>query len=171
MEKKNLILNRILDEVFDACKQCIVDNYEEDEKEFKKLRARVEYESVEDKSEMTTKEFESIYGEIIAFLDSGPRYRDYEPTKLQKMIDDLFNDPVFKEYNKKYEETNEIDPTYLSMLIVGHKRLYDYLEAVYKIDTTLYPELTDEDLSDLYTYYDARRDQLEKVFKVDYERR
>ena len=37
MDKKNLILNRILDEIFDACKQCVIDNYEEDEKEFKKL--------------------------------------------------------------------------------------------------------------------------------------
>ena len=68
MDKKNLILNRILDEIFDACKQCVIDNYEEDEKEFKKLRARVRYEMTEENAKMTDKEFDGLLIELLNFL-------------------------------------------------------------------------------------------------------
>ena len=69
IKEENLVLNRILDEIFEGCKLCIMDCYEEEPKKLKKLRARVRYEMTEENAKMTDKEFDGLLIELLNFLD------------------------------------------------------------------------------------------------------
>ena len=169
MEQKNLILNRILDKIFDGCKSCIIDCFEENAEGLEKLKARVQYEMVEKNAKMTDKEFDGLLIELLNFLDGGYRFTEsYDKCDAAKMIDNLFNDPVFIDYNREYEERGVINKSLLLKLLNNHKQLLDRLELIRTVDKKGLEDirLTDDDVSYLVIFYKSRKEQLDKVFDV-----
>ncbi len=168
-KEENIVLNILLDHILDGCRSCIIDCYEEDDERLKKLKARVQYEMVEKNAKMTDKEFDGLLFEVLDFLNSGYRFSEtYDNCMMAKLIDDLFNDPVFQKYNKIYEEEGKIDRKLLIELAKKHKKLLDHLKIAYMMDKNdlISTKYSDDDLSYLSVYYDSRKEQLEEVFKV-----
>ena len=167
--EENLIINRILDKIFDGCKSCIIDSFEENVEGLEKLRARVQYEMVEKNAEMNDKEYDGLLIELLDFLDGGYKFTEsYDKYDAAKMIDNLFNDPVFIDYNREYEERGVINKTLLLKLLNNHKQLLDRLELIRTVDKKGLEDirLTDDDVSYLVIFYKSRKEQLDKVFDV-----
>lgn len=168
-KEENIVLNRILDQILDSCKSCIIDCYEENDERLKKLKSRVRYEMVEENAKMTDKEFDGLLIELLNFLDGGYKFtEDYDKCDAAKMIDNLFNDPIFISYNREYEERGVINKSLLLKLLNNHKQLLDRLELIRTVDKKGLEDirLTDDDVSYLVIFYKSRKEQLDKVFDV-----
>lgn len=168
-KEENIILNRILEQILDGCKSCIIDCYEEDDEKLKKLKTRVRYEMTGETFKMTDKEFDVLLFEILDFLNCRYQFRReaYDKCTMERLIDDLFNDPVFREHIKTYEDGGKISKKFVIELSKKHKELFDNLKLVHmnKIDL-INNKYSDDDISYLSVFYNSGKERIEEVFKV-----